>query len=159
MTGILNRIVDIQLIASWTVIVDVSEILIIFPDPHSYFAILPCKRSLLLSHKFKVINLCTFLSLSTIPFIMATNGNVVFYPLVQKQTIRKSAHGNSANPIPTRRLNIGNHLKAASPGTKPWLETHPDIWSEITYDSTGTVKTTTYTNIIIITMETVSIPV
>ena len=89
---------------------------------------------------------------------MARINNVVYSPFVKKQN-QKCPYKTSANPIPTRRLNIGNHLKTASLGTKPWLETHPDIWSEITYDSTGTVKTTTYTNIIIITMETVSIPV
>ena len=124
-----------------------------------YFEILPCKRSPLISHKFKIITLCT-LHLPTILSIMAKNSNVVYSPSVKKQTIRKSPNGKAKPIPPTRRLDVRNHYKTASVETRRfrlWLETHPDIWSEVTFDRTGTIKTTTYTNITITTTNTVSV--
>ena len=90
---------------------------------------------------------------------MATNGNIVCYPFVRKPTIRKSARGG-ANLIPNVVEPVRDFYKDISDEPRQfrvWLDSNPHIQSDVTWNQSRTVKTTTYTNVNIVTTDTVSV--
>ena len=90
---------------------------------------------------------------------MATNGNIVCYPFIRKPTIRKSARGG-ANLIPNVVEPVRDFYKDISDESRRfrvWLDTNPHIRSDVTWNQAGTVKTTTYMNVNIVTTNTVSV--
>ena len=87
---------------------------------------------------------------------MATNGSIVCYPFVRKPTIRKSARGGT-NLIPNVVEPVCDFFKDIDPQFKAWLYTNPHIQSDVTWNQARTVKTTTYTNVKIMTIDRISV--
>ena len=88
---------------------------------------------------------------------MATNGNTAYYPFIPKPTQRKSARGGGTKLIPNVVEPVRDLFKDIDPRLKEWLETNPHIRSDETWNHDRTVKTTTYTNVNIMTTDTVSV--
>ena len=87
---------------------------------------------------------------------MGTNGNIVCYPFIRKPTIGNSARGG-ANLIPNVVEPVRDFFKDIDPQFKAWLDTNPHIQSDVTWNQARTVKTTTYTNVKIVTIDRISV--
>ena len=90
---------------------------------------------------------------------MAKNGNIVCYPLIENPTKRKSARGGGTEliPIPNVVEPGCNCHKEIDPCFKEWLITNPHTRSDVTWNQARTVKTTTYTNVNIVTTDKFSV--
>ena len=76
---------------------------------------------------------------------------------VWKKTIRKSARAGGTKLIPNVVEPVRDFFKDIDPRFKEWLDTNPHIQSDVTWNQDRTVKTTTYTNVNIMTTDTVSV--
>ena len=86
---------------------------------------------------------------------MATNGNTVYFPFIRKKTIRKSARPGGTKLIPNVVEPVHDFFKDIDLRLKEWLDTNPHIQSDETWNQDWTVKTTIYTNVNIMTTNTV----
>ena len=92
------------------------------------------------------------------------NGNIYYYPLYEHPTqpafVARGA-GTELNPIVVESLEPEESVRDIHKGinrcTKEWLRTNPNVEFYRTWNQACTVKPTTYTNVNIVTTNTVSV--
>ena len=92
------------------------------------------------------------------------NGNVFCYPLVEhpiQPIFVACGAGTELNPIVVEPLESEGPVRDIHKGIdrrmKEWLRTNPHVEFYRTWNQARTVKTTTYTNVNIVTTDTVSV--
>ena len=92
------------------------------------------------------------------------NGNIHYCPLFAHGTKRKydaRGAGTELNPILVEPLEpevpVRHVYKAINRRIKQWLRTNPNVECHKTWNQDRTIKTTTYTNVNIVTTDTVSV--
>ena len=92
------------------------------------------------------------------------NGNINYYPLYAHGTKRKydaRGSGSELNPILVEPLvpevPVRHVYKAINRRIKQWLRTNPNVERHEFWNQDRTIKTTTYTNVNIVTTDTVSV--
>ena len=92
------------------------------------------------------------------------NGNIHYYPLYAHGTKPKfvaCGAGTELNPILVKPLEpevpVRNVYKRINRRMKEWLQTNPTVECYRTWNQARTIKTTTYTNVNIVTTDTVSV--
>ena len=90
------------------------------------------------------------------------NGNIHFYPYVENPTpitYAACGAGTVPDPILVEPLEepVRDVFKAIDYRMKDWLKTNRHTQSTVTWNQPRTVKTTTYTNVKIVSIERVSV--
>ena len=92
------------------------------------------------------------------------NGNIYYYPFYAHQTqpmFVACGAGTELNPIVVEPLEpeepVRDIYKGINRRMKEWLRTNPNVEFYCTWNQACTVKTTTYTNVNIVTTDTVSV--
>ena len=96
--------------------------------------------------------------------VKSENGNIVCHPIIENPTQRifvTTGAGTELNPIVVEPLEpvepVRDFHKGIDPCFKDWLITNPHTRSDVTFNQARTVKTTTYTNVHILTINTFSV--
>ena len=93
------------------------------------------------------------------------NGNVYMYPfhvLQPMPAFTPSGTGTAQDPMIVKHLGpelapVRDFYKGINRRMKEWLRTNPNVEFHRTWNQARTVKTTTYTNVNIVTTDTVSV--